>query len=101
MFLMVQYIFAGSKFSSLKEEVVSLFSDSDVSVLACMVTNMVYVIDALARFGVLQVFKERRKDILLCLSHLSLSSLLFTIIHTYMNRFQHSQTKMYLYKITF
>ena len=63
MFLMVQYIFAGSKFSSLKEEVVSLFSDSDVSVLACMVTNMVYVIDALARFGVLQVFKERGKDI--------------------------------------
>ena len=47
--------FSGSKFSCLKDEIVGLFCDCDVSVLACMVTNMVYVIDALARFGVLQV----------------------------------------------
>ena len=37
-----------------KLQIVSLFNDTNVDVLASMVTNMVYVIDALARFGVLQ-----------------------------------------------
>lgn len=33
---------------------VALFNDSSLEVLSAMVANMVYVIDALARFGVLQ-----------------------------------------------
>eukprot|EP00092_Neocalanus_flemingeri_P006565 GFUD01007077.1.p1 GENE.GFUD01007077.1~~GFUD01007077.1.p1 ORF type:complete len:1705 (+),score=246.70 GFUD01007077.1:246-5117(+) len=44
----------GTNFSLSKMQVVSLFNDSNVEVLAAMVLNMVYVIDALARFGVLQ-----------------------------------------------
>ncbi len=41
--------FAGGKFSLTKMQVVSLFRDSEVEVLAAMVANMVYIIDALAR----------------------------------------------------
>jgi len=44
----------GTNFSLSKMQVVALFNDSNVEVLAAMVLNMVYVIDALARFGVLQ-----------------------------------------------
>jgi len=44
----------GTNFSLAKMQVVALFNDSNVEVLAAMVLNMVYVIDALARFGVLQ-----------------------------------------------
>jgi len=44
----------GTNFSLTKMQIVALFNDSSVEVLSAMVTNMVYVIDALARFGVLQ-----------------------------------------------
>jgi len=44
----------GSNFSLIKVQVVSLFNDNNIEVLSVMVFNMVYVIDALARFGVLQ-----------------------------------------------
>jgi len=44
----------GINFSLTKMQIVALFNDSSIDVLSAMVTNMVYVIDALARFGVLQ-----------------------------------------------
>jgi len=44
----------GTNFSLSKMQIVALFNDNNVEVLAAMVLNMVYVIDALARFGVLQ-----------------------------------------------
>lgn len=44
----------GTNFSLSKMQVVALFNDNNVDVLSAMVVNMVYVIDALARFGVLQ-----------------------------------------------
>lgn len=44
----------GTNFSLSKMQVVALFNDNNVEVLSAMVVNMVYVIDALARFGVLQ-----------------------------------------------
>ena len=44
----------GTNFSLLKMQIVALFNDTNIEVLSAMVVNMVYVIDALARFGVLQ-----------------------------------------------
>ena len=43
------FFFTGAKFSLTKGEVVKLFNDGSVEVLSSMVTNMVYIIDALAR----------------------------------------------------
>ena len=40
----------GGKFSLTKMQVVALFQDSHVEVLSAMVANMVYIIDALARY---------------------------------------------------
>ena len=44
----------GTNFCLLKMQIVALFNDTNIEVLSAMVLNMVYVIDALARFGVLQ-----------------------------------------------
>ena len=44
----------GTNFCLLKMQIVALFNDSNIDVLSSMVFNMVYVIDGLARFGVLQ-----------------------------------------------
>ena len=39
----------GARLPSLKDEMVILFNDTEVSVLTCMVNAMVFIIDALAR----------------------------------------------------
>ena len=44
----------GTHFNTTKVQIVRLFHDDNVDVLSAMITNMVPVIDALARFGVLQ-----------------------------------------------
>jgi serine/threonine-protein phosphatase 4 regulatory subunit 4 len=44
----------GTSFNTTKVQIVRLFHDDSVDVLDAMITNMVHVIDALARFGVLQ-----------------------------------------------
>ena len=44
----------GTNFCLLKMQIVALFNDNNIDVLSSMVFNMVYVIDGLARFGVLQ-----------------------------------------------
>lgn len=44
----------GTNFNTTKVQIVRLFHDDAVEVLGAMITNMVPVIDALARFGVLQ-----------------------------------------------
>ena len=44
----------GTNFSLSKMQIIALFNDNKVEVLATIVLNMVYVIDTLARFGVLQ-----------------------------------------------
>lgn len=44
----------GVSFKVTKSEVANLFADSQIEVLEAMVSNMVHVIDALARHGVLQ-----------------------------------------------
>ena len=44
----------GSSFACTKNEVCKLFGDNHVEVLEAMVANLVHVIDALARHGVLQ-----------------------------------------------
>lgn len=45
---------AGPGFNFTKMEICNLFSDSQIDVLEAMVSNMVHVIDSLARHGVLQ-----------------------------------------------
>ena len=44
----------GTNFCLLKMQIVALFNDNNMDVLSSMVFNMVYIIDGLARFGVLQ-----------------------------------------------
>jgi hypothetical protein len=44
----------GNDFKVTKTEVSNLFADTQIEVLEAMVSNMVHVIDALARHGVLQ-----------------------------------------------
>ena len=48
----------GTNFDLIKNQIVSLFSDDSIEVLEHMVTNMVHIIDALARSGTVLQFGQ-------------------------------------------
>ena len=48
----------GTKFDLIKNQIVNLFSDDSIEVLEHMVTNMVHIIDALARSGTVLQFGQ-------------------------------------------
>ena len=48
----------GTNFDLIKNQIVNLFSDDSIEVLEHMVTNMVHIIDALARSGTVLQFGQ-------------------------------------------